>query len=89
MDNLTSLLQAVGSAGVNAEVKSRILDLIQTWAAATEGRFELSYIGEVYRTLQRDGYQFPPRQTVASSMIDSSAVRSFSHRREDLLSPAC
>jgi hypothetical protein len=24
--------------------------------------------------MQREGYQFPPRQTVASSMIDSSAV---------------
>ncbi|KAF7559827.1 hypothetical protein G7046_g4339 [Stylonectria norvegica] len=73
MDNLVSLLQAVGPAAVNAEVKSRILDLIQHWAAATEGRYELSYIGEIYKTLQRDGYQFPPKITVASSMIDSSA----------------
>ena len=75
MDNLTSLLQAVGIAAVNAEVKSKILELIQTWAGATEGRYELSYIGEVYKTLQREGYQFPPKVTVASSMIDSSAVR--------------
>lgn len=74
MDNLVSLLQAVGSVAVNADVKSKILELIQTWAAATDGRHDLSYIGEVYRNLQREGYQFPPRQTVASSMIDSSAV---------------
>ncbi|KAL6874923.1 vacuolar sorting protein [Trichoderma novae-zelandiae] len=73
MDNLTSLLQAVGPAAVNAEVKSKILELIQSWAGATEGRYELSYIGEVYKRLQREGYQFPPRTTVASSMIDSSA----------------
>uniref|UniRef100_A0A8H7TPF6 Vacuolar protein sorting-associated protein 27 n=1 Tax=Bionectria ochroleuca TaxID=29856 RepID=A0A8H7TPF6_BIOOC len=73
MDNLVSLLQAVGSVAVNADVKSKILELIQTWAAATDGRHDLSYIGEVYRNLQREGYQFPPRQTVASSMIDSSA----------------
>ncbi|KAM0260614.1 hypothetical protein ACHAQJ_002676 [Trichoderma viride] len=73
MDNLTSLLQAVGPAAVNAEVKSKILELIQSWAGATEGRYELSYIGEVYKRLQREGYQFPPRVTVASSMIDSSA----------------
>jgi growth factor-regulated tyrosine kinase substrate len=74
MDNLVSLLQAVGSVAVNADVKSKILELIQTWAAATDGRHDLSYIGEVYRNMQREGYQFPPRQTVASSMIDSSAV---------------
>ncbi|PTD04984.1 Vacuolar protein sorting-associated protein 27 [Fusarium culmorum] len=71
MDNLVSLLQAVGGAAVNADVKSKILELIQSWAGATEGRYELSYIGEVYRTLQRDGYQFPPKTSVASSMIDT------------------
>lgn len=76
MDNLTSLLQAVGPVAINAEVKSKILELIQSWAGATEGRYELSYIGEVYKRLQREGYQFPPRVTVASSMIDSSAVSS-------------
>ncbi|RFU79474.1 hypothetical protein TARUN_2739 [Trichoderma arundinaceum] len=76
MDNLTSLLQAVGPVAVNAEVKSKILELIQSWAGATEGRYELSYIGEVYKRLQREGYQFPPRVTVASSMIDSSACSS-------------
>ena len=74
MDNIVSLLQAVGSAGVNADVKAKMLELVQSWAAATEGRYDLSYIGEVYKSLQREGYQFPPRQSVASSMIDSSAV---------------
>ena len=74
MDNLTSLLQAVGPAAVNAEVRGKILEYIQAWASATEGRHELSYISQVYSTLKRDGYQFPPRTTVASSMIDSSAV---------------
>ncbi|KAM3431286.1 hypothetical protein MY4824_007214 [Beauveria thailandica] len=73
MDNMVSLLQAVGGAAVNGEVKSKILELVQSWAGATEGRYELSYIGEVYRTLQRDGYHFPPKVAVASSMIDSNA----------------
>lgn len=73
MDNLVSLLQAVGPNAVNADVKCKILELIQSWAGATEGRHYLSYMGEVYRRLQREGYQFPPRVTVASSMIDSSA----------------
>lgn len=74
MDNLTSLLKAAGPAAINAEVRAKILELIQSWATASEGRYELAYIGEVYKTLQREGFQFPPRTTVASSMLDSSAV---------------
>ncbi|KAI1777039.1 VHS domain-containing protein [Hypoxylon cercidicola] len=73
MDNLVSLLHAVGPAAVNVEVRAKILELIQSWAAATEGRYELKYIDDTYRTLQREGFQFPPRTTVASSMVDSSA----------------
>ncbi|KAK4241496.1 hypothetical protein C8A03DRAFT_30358 [Achaetomium macrosporum] len=73
MESLVSLLKAVGPATVNAEVRAKILELIQSWATATEGRYELGYIGEVYRSLQREGFQFPPRVSVASSMIDSSA----------------
>jgi growth factor-regulated tyrosine kinase substrate len=74
MECLVSLLKAVGPGTVNAEVRAKILELIQLWATAAEGRYELGYIGEVYKTLQREGYQFPPRVTVASSMIDSNAV---------------
>ncbi|KAI2633382.1 ubiquitin binding protein [Xylaria nigripes] len=73
MDNLVSLLHAVGPAAVNQDVRAKMLELIQSWAAATEGRYDLKYINEVYRTLQKEGYQFPPRVSVSSSMIDSSA----------------
>ncbi|ROW03008.1 hypothetical protein VMCG_05798 [Cytospora schulzeri] len=73
MDNLVSLLKAVGPAAVNQDVRSKILEYIQTWSAATEGRHELTYITEVYLTLQHEGFQFPPRTVVSSSMIDSSA----------------
>lgn len=73
MDNLVSLLHAVGPAAVNQDVRSKILELIQSWAAATESRYEFKYIDETYKSLQREGYQFPPKVTVASSMIDSSA----------------
>lgn len=73
IDNLVSLLKATGPAAVNADVRAKILELIQSWAAVTEGRYELVYIGEVYKTLQREGFQFPPSVAVSSSMIDSSA----------------
>lgn len=73
MDNLTSLLKATGTVAINQEVRNKILELVQLWASAAEGRHELVYIGEVYKTLQREGLSFPPRTTVTSSMIDSSA----------------
>jgi growth factor-regulated tyrosine kinase substrate len=76
VDNLTSLLNAYGPASVNDEVKQNILGLIQDWAAAAEGRPSLVYLGEVYKTLQHEGHKFPPKKEVASSMFDSSAVRS-------------
>jgi hepatocyte growth factor-regulated tyrosine kinase substrate len=74
MDNLVSLLKAFGPAAVNDDVKAKILELIQNWAFAAEGRPSVAYLQEVYRNLQKEGYSFPPKQTVASSMFDSSAV---------------
>jgi hepatocyte growth factor-regulated tyrosine kinase substrate len=73
LDNLVSLLKAYGPAAVNEEVKQKILELIQSWATATKGRYELSYINTVYESLQRENYRFPPKVEIASSMVDSSA----------------
>ncbi|KAG8625035.1 hypothetical protein KVT40_006786 [Elsinoe batatas] len=73
MDNLTSLLRNHSSAALNDEVRQKILELTQAWAIAAEQRPNAGYILEIYRTLQREGFHFPPRQEVAASMFDSNA----------------
>ncbi|KAK4976552.1 hypothetical protein LTR28_008014 [Elasticomyces elasticus] len=72
MDNLTSLLRSNGPAALNDEVRNKMLELIQSWAVAAEGRSSLTYISEVYKDLSRE-FRFPPRVEIASSMFDSSA----------------
>nr|POE75509.1 vacuolar protein sorting-associated protein 27 [Quercus suber] len=73
LDNLTSILKGTGSIEVNREVQVKALELIQNWAVAAQGKESLNYLTETYRTLQVEGFSFPPRQEVASSMFDSSA----------------
>ena len=52
MDNLVSILK---QPALNHDVKTKILRLAQNWAISFEGRSHLNYVGEVYRTLQREG----------------------------------
>lgn len=72
MDNLVSLLNAPGAC--TQEVRSKILELIQTWATAFEGMSQLSYVMDVYNRLENEGHDFPPRTRITSSFVDSSAV---------------
>jgi len=74
MDNLVSLLRNNGSAELAEDVRQKILELIQAWAVVAEARPGLMYIVEIYRMLQREGYNFPPRPEVPASMFDSKAV---------------
>ncbi|KAI0932932.1 hypothetical protein AcW1_000097 [Taiwanofungus camphoratus] len=64
MDNLVSILKM---PALNIDVKNKILRLVQNWALAFEGKPTLGYVGEVYRTLQHEGFDFPPRDPVVTS----------------------
>jgi len=73
LDTLVSLLKAAGYGDVNREVQQKILELIQSWASGAQGKESLNYLAGTYRTLLHEGFNFPPRQEVASSMFDSTA----------------
>ncbi|EKM60542.1 uncharacterized protein PHACADRAFT_84579 [Phanerochaete carnosa HHB-10118-sp] len=73
MDNLVSILKI---PALNHDVKNKILRFIQNWATAFEGRANLSYVGEVYKTLQHEGFNFPPRDPALTSaaMVDTQTA---------------
>ncbi|KAK6346538.1 Vacuolar protein-sorting-associated protein 27 [Orbilia brochopaga] len=73
IDNLVSLMNAPQQP-INLEVKFKMLELIQAWAIAFEGQPQLTHVGETYRLLKQDGYQFPPPPSqISKAFVDSSA----------------
>ncbi|TRM62965.1 hypothetical protein BD626DRAFT_497163 [Schizophyllum amplum] len=73
MDNLTSILKM---PTLNVEVKTAILRYIQNWATAFEGKPSLSYVGTVYKSLQSEGFTFPPKDPALANtvMVDTQTA---------------
>ncbi|KAH7920490.1 ubiquitin binding protein [Leucogyrophana mollusca] len=73
VDNLVSILKI---PGLNHLVKTDILKYIQNWSLAFEGKPNLYYVGQVYKTLKSEGYDFPPKDLALanSAMVDTSTA---------------
>ncbi|BFZ59665.1 Vacuolar protein-sorting-associated protein 27 [Saitoella coloradoensis] len=71
MDNLVSLLNASG--GINPDVKSKVLECIQTWAIAFRGKSHLDYVQHTQSSLASTGFQFPSVTEITSSFVDTAA----------------
>ena len=55
MGNLVSILK---TPSLNWDVKNKILRCIQTWAISFKGKYNLSYIEQVYQTLKIEGESY-------------------------------
>ena len=64
-----------------------MLEEIQTWALAFEGRPHLSYVKTIYNKLKSEGAQFPEAGPVSASFVDSSAVIPLTHLKTDVVQP--
>ncbi|EMR08236.1 hypothetical protein PNEG_03404 [Pneumocystis murina B123] len=75
MDNLVSLLKTNKTTEhdvtAKADVRKKILELIQVWAVLFEKKKHLGYVCTVYEDLQSQGYEFPPKEPLNSTFIDS------------------
>ncbi len=65
MDNLVSLLKS--AVIINVHVRQKILELIQSWATAAEGRHELTYLVTVYENLKRKDFSSRPRSPLPAA----------------------
>ncbi|KAF8168446.1 hypothetical protein B0H34DRAFT_685525 [Crassisporium funariophilum] len=73
MDNLVSILKI---PALNHDVKLNILRMIQNWSVAFEGKSNLYYVGQVFKTLTNEGYKFPPKDLAVanSAMVDTQTA---------------
>ncbi|KAG5519462.1 hypothetical protein PMAC_002089 [Pneumocystis sp. 'macacae'] len=75
MDYLVSLLKANDTSDQNSiaktDVRTKILELIQMWVTLFEKKESLGYVYTVYEDLLSQGYNFPPKEVLSSTFIDS------------------
>ncbi|KAG5439636.1 hypothetical protein PCK2_000770 [Pneumocystis canis] len=77
MDHLVLLLKENSETldqndAAKIEIREKILGLIQTWAILFEKKESLGYVSTIYKDLLSQGYNFPPKEVLSSTYIDSS-----------------
>ena len=68
---MTSLMKAPGGVAANHDVKSKMLELIQSWATAAEGRSNLGYINDVALA----GGSFPLKADAGRDRLSAEGIR--------------
>ncbi|KAG4301075.1 hypothetical protein PCANB_002605 [Pneumocystis canis] len=75
MDHLVLLLKENEILSQNdttrTEIHEKILGLIQTWAVLFEKKENLGYVSTIYKDLLSQGYNFPPKEILSTTYIDS------------------
>lgn len=73
MDNLASILR--NPSGVNFDVKSKALRLVQEWAQISEAKpLQMGYIVDTFKSLKASGFEFPapdPNTVVSAALVET------------------
>ncbi|KAI8344290.1 hypothetical protein BC941DRAFT_408256 [Chlamydoabsidia padenii] len=72
MDELATMVRR---PTLNVDVKTKVLDSVQTWGIAAKGNPALGYMTDTYSLLRAEGHVFPSvKQNIDSILLEASAA---------------